>query len=311
MDHDQAAALRAMMSPAPRTPLRRTRVLAVASGKGGVGKTNLTVNLAIALAREGKRVVVLDGDLGLANVDVVLGIAPRYTLHDVVTGQRRLGEVLVQAPGGIWVIPGGSGLEELADLTEERRQHLIAQLAELDGRVDVLLVDTAAGVSREVSAFLEAAPEVLVVTTPEPTAITDAYALIKVAATAAARHGASPVFRLIVNQANDVGDATTVARKLRTVAKQFMDVELETLGYVPVDRSVGKATRAQVPLLLAYPSSPAALRIVDLARRLAPDAGRPAGARSTGPDGGSGIISFLKRMASAPAGAARARQGVP
>jgi flagellar biosynthesis protein FlhG len=278
--------------------------MAIASGKGGVGKTNITVNLAIALARDGKKVVVLDGDLGLANVDVLLGITSRYTLQQVVSGERRLGEVMVQAPGGIWVIPGGSGLEELADLTEEQRRNLVAQLAELDGRVDVLLIDTAAGVSREVSAFLEATPEVLVVTTPEPTAIADAYALVKVATNAAARHGSRPVFRLIVNQANDVGEAVGVSRKLQMVAKQFLDVELESLGYVPVDRSVGKATRGQVPLLLAYPSSPAALRIVELARRLTPG-------RSAVKESGSGIISLLKRMASSPAKVAGARQGVP
>src|SRR5438128_1314990 len=206
------------MRPAPRQPLRRTRVLAVASGKGGVGKTNLTVNLAIALAREGKRAVVLDGDLGLANVDVLLGIHPRYTLQHVMSGQRSLGEVMVAAPGGIWVVPGASGLEELADMSEEQRQYLIGALGELDGRVDVLLIDTAAGVSREVSAFLEAAPEVIVVTTPEPAAITDAYALIKVASAAS---DGGPTLRLVVNQANDVGEAVGVARKLQTVARQF------------------------------------------------------------------------------------------
>jgi flagellar biosynthesis protein FlhG len=284
---DQAAALREMMRPAPRQPLRQTRVIAVASGKGGVGKTNLTVNLGIALTREGKRAVVLDGDLGLANVDVLLGIHPRYTLEHVVSGQRTLGEVMVQAPGGIWVVPGASGLEELANLTEERRQHLVGALSELDGRVDVLLIDTAAGISREVSAFLEAAPEVIVVTTPEPTAITDAYALIKVASAAA---DTCPRFRLVVNQANDVGEALEVARKLQTVARQFLNVEVESLGYVPTDRSVPRSTRGQVPLLVAYPSSPAALRIADLARRLLSTPGLPSA-------GESSIMGFLRRMA--------------
>ena len=293
---DQAAALRELMRPAPRQPLRRTRVLAVASGKGGVGKTNLTVNLAIALAREGKRAVVLDGDLGLANVDVLLGIHPRYTLQHVMSGQRSLGEVMVPAPGGIWVVPGASGLEELADLSEEQRQSLISALTELDGRADVLLIDTAAGVSREVSAFLEAAPEVIVVTTPEPTAITDAYALIKVASSArqavapAAPASGGPRFRLVVNQANDVGEAVGVARKLQTVARQFLSVEIQSLGYVPSDRSVPRSTRGQVPLLVAYPSSPAALRVVDLARRLTAAAEQPAA-------GDAGVASFLRRMA--------------
>jgi flagellar biosynthesis protein FlhG len=289
---DQAAALRDLMRPTPRQPLRRTRVIAVASGKGGVGKTNLTVNLAIALARAGKRAVVLDGDLGLANVDVLLGIRPRYTLQHVVAGQRSLGEVLMPAPGGIWVVPGASGLEELADMSEEQRQCLISALAELDGRADVLLIDTAAGVSREVSAFLEAAPEVIVVTTPEPTAITDAYALIKVASSARrdAAPAGRPTFRLVVNQANDVGEAVGVARKVQTVARQFLNVEVESLGYIPSDRSVPRSTRGQVPLLVAYPSSPAALRVVDLARRLTAAAGEPAA-------GDAGVAGFLRRMA--------------
>jgi flagellar biosynthesis protein FlhG len=288
---DQAAALRELMRPSPRQPLRRTRVIAVASGKGGVGKTSLTVNLAIALAREGKRAVVLDGDLGLANVDVLLGVQPRYTLEHVVSGQRSLGEVMVSAPGGIWVVPGASGLEALADMSDEQRQYLISCLAELDGRVDVLLIDTAAGVSREVSAFLEAAPEVIVVTTPEPTAITDAYALIKVASSEERRErDGGPLFRLIVNQANDVGEAVGVARKLQAVARQFLNVELDSLGHVPADRSVPRSTRGQVPLLVAYPSSPAALRVVDLARRLTSAAAQPDA-------GDSSIGGFLRRMA--------------
>src|SRR5262249_9221190 len=157
-------------------------------------------------------------------------------------GQCALADVMVPAPGGIWVVPGASGLEELADLSEEQRQHLIGALGELDGRIDVLLIDTAAGVSREVSAFLEAAPEVIVVTTPEPTAITDAYALIKVAWAARRRGSADrPRFRLVVNQANDAGEAVEVARKLEVVARQFLSVELESLGHVPADRSVARA----------------------------------------------------------------------
>src|SRR5581483_2907151 len=181
---DQASELRRLMQPA-RTTGRdvssptRTRVLAVASGKGGVGKTNLTVNIGIALARDGKRVVVLDGDLGLANVDVLLGLTPKWTLQHVVAGECELVDALCRAPGGIWVIPGGSGVDQLANLSVEGRRRLVDSLASLDGQADVLLVDLAAGVSEDVSTLLAAAPEVLVVTTPEPTAITDAYALVK------------------------------------------------------------------------------------------------------------------------------------
>jgi flagellar biosynthesis protein FlhG len=264
---DQASELRRMMAPARPSALSatRTRVLAVASGKGGVGKTNLTINLAIALARDGKRVVVLDGDLGLANVDVLLGLVPRWTLQHVVSGERSLEEVICRAPGDFWVIPGGSGLEELASLSEERRRVLVESLAALDGQFDVLIIDVAAGVSDEVSSFLHAAPEILVVTTPEPTAITDAYAVVKLAS----QGGADTTFHLIVNQTDDGGEGSQVGRKIRAVARQFLGVELNMLGHVPSDMAVAKAVRGQVPLLVAYPHALASRRITEAARRLA------------------------------------------
>jgi flagellar biosynthesis protein FlhG len=298
---DQAAELRRIMAPArPSTrSATRTRVLAVASGKGGVGKTNLTINLAIALARDGKRVVVLDGDLGLANVDVLLGLVPRWTLQHVVSGERSLEEVICPAPGGIWVIPGGSGLEELANLSEERRGVLLDSLARLDGHFDVLLIDVAAGVSEEVSAFLHAAPEILVVTTPEPTAITDAYAVVKLA-----RQGEGDTkFHLVVNQTDDGGEGSQVARKIRTVARQFLGVELNMLGHVPTDTAIPKAVRGQVPLLVAYPNAVASRRIVELARRLTLGWSNVQETEST-------IISLLNRLAGAAASSVPAGFGV-
>lgn len=263
---DQATRLRHMMAPPrPAAAKVRTRVLAIASGKGGVGKTNLAVNLAIALARDGKQVAVLDADLGLANVDVLLGLVPRWTLQHVVSGERTIDEVLVRGPGGIWVIPGGSGLEELANLSEERRRALIDSLATLDGRFDVLLIDVAAGVSEGVSSFLRAAAEILVVTTPEPTAITDAYAVVKLAS----QGGGGTTLHLVVNQTDDGREGGQVGRKIQTVARQFLGVDLELLGHVPSDSAVPKAVRGQVPLLVAYPNALASRRIVELARRLA------------------------------------------
>lgn len=285
---DQAARLRQMMAPptAATPSTGRTRVVAVASGKGGVGKTNLTINLAIALARDGKRVAVLDGDLGLANVDVLLGLVPKWTLQHVVNGERTLDEVICRAPGDIWVIPGGSGLEELANLSGERRRILIGSLATLDGRFDVLLIDVAAGVSEEVSSFLRAAAELVVVTTPEPTAITDAYAVVKLAS----QLGTDTTFHLVVNQTDDAGEGAVVARKLKTVARQFLGAELDALGHVPTDPAVAKAVRGQVPLLVAYPNALASRRIVEVARRLALG-------WSNGAQNGSTIISLLNRLA--------------
>jgi flagellar biosynthesis protein FlhG len=298
---DQASALRQMMAPTRQSPrsAARTRVLAIASGKGGVGKTNLTINLAIALARVGKRVVVLDGDLGLANVDVLLGLVPKWTLQHVVSGERTLDEVICRAPGDIWVIPGGSGLQELANLSEERRATLIDSLATLDGRFDVLLIDVAAGVSEEVSAFLHAAPEILFVTTPEPTAITDAYAAIKLAS----QGPADTTYHLVVNQTDDGGEGAQVARKIRTVAKQFLGVELNMLGHVPTDTAIPRAVRGQVPLLVAYPNALASRRIVELARRLALGWSDVKESEST-------IISLLNRLAGASASGARLGAGV-
>jgi flagellar biosynthesis protein FlhG len=295
---DQAAALRELMSPPARPLAPRTRVIAVSSGKGGVGKTTLTVNLAISLAREGRKVVILDGDLGLANVDVMLGLVSGPTLQHVVAGERQLAEVLqpVARARGVWVIRGGSGLEELANLSDERRRHLIGSLAQLDGRADLLLIDTAAGISTEVSAFLAAAPELIVVTTPEPTAITDAYALIKVAARAS--RGAATM-RLVVNQANDVGEAREVARKIVMVAREFLNLDVALLGHVPHDPYVGRAIRRQLPIALSYPSSPAALAIARLGKQLT---GQVDESRSS-------IMGFLKRMAGLRAPAA-AGQGV-
>jgi flagellar biosynthesis protein FlhG len=300
---DQAAALRELMRPpAAAGRLARTRVIAVSSGKGGVGKTTLTVNLAIALAGRGRKAIVLDGDLGLANVAVTLGLAPRATLEHVIAGRRALADVLTPAPGGFWIIPGGSGLEELANLSDERRRHLIGSLAQLDGRADVLLIDTGAGISTEVSAFLAAAPELLVVTTPEPTAITDAYALIKVASRASPATGAGTI-RLVVNQVNDVGEAREVARKITLVAREFLSLDLELLGHVPADPYVGRAIRRQAPILLSYPSSPASLAIARLGDRLIGQASQVDG-------NGSSIMTFLRRMAGFTA-PATARQGVP
>ena len=278
-----------------RVSARRTRLIAIASGKGGVGKTNITINLAVTLARVGRKVVVLDGDLGLANVDVLLGITPKATLHNVVFGDATLSDVLTPAPGGFWIVPGASGLEDLANLNQEARLRLMGSLQELDGRADFLLIDTAAGISFEVSSFLLASPEVLLVTTPEPTAITDAYALLKVVLQAAERQReqgipTNPIFRLVVNQVNDVGEARAVANKISIVTREFLGIEVEMLGHIPADHSIGRAVRQQSPVTLAYPNAPSSLHFVELARRLCGD--NPAIRESE-----SGIMSFLKRMA--------------
>lgn len=265
---DQAEQLRALMArrngPAAPPVARQTRLVAVTSGKGGVGKTNLVVNLGVAWAERGRRVIILDGDFGLANVDLLLGLSPGATLADVLHGEKRLDEVVRLGPSGLGVIPGASGLAELADLAPERRAYLLAELARLDGWADVVLLDTAAGISASVSQLLLAAGDILLVTAPEPTALTDAYAVIKTVISA----GATARVRVVVNMAHSVREAQAASRRLVMVAQEFLGVAVEACGYLPYDVCVSQAVKRQVPVLLAYPRSEMAQRLIALSHRL-------------------------------------------
>jgi flagellar biosynthesis protein FlhG len=258
-------------------------VVAIASGKGGVGKTNLTANVAVALAGRGLRVCVLDADLGLANLDVVLGLSPTLSLRDVVRGEKRLEEILVDGPNGVRIIPAASGFEELTHLGSEAQLRVLAEVDELEGEFDVLLVDTAAGISANVLYFTAAAAETLIVITPEPTALTDAYALIKVLAM---RYGRRD-FLVVVNMAAGAADAEATFRRLSRVAERFLRVRLEYQGYVPYDDALPRAVRQQQPIVLSAPASPASLALEALAERIV---ARPA-ARPTG-----GVQFFFRRL---------------
>jgi flagellar biosynthesis protein FlhG len=240
------------------------RVVAVVSGKGGVGKTNVTANLAVALARQGRRVCVLDADLGLANLDVLLGLSPTLSLRHVLRGGRRLAEVIVEGPAGVRIIPAASGAEELTALAPADRLRLLDELETLDGSLDALLVDTAAGISTNVLYFSAAAADALIVITPEPTSLTDAYALMKVLA---ARYGRRE-FLVAVNMAAGSADAEAAYRRLARVAERFLRVRVEYQGYVPFDDAVPRAVRQQVPVVLAAPGAPASLALERLADRL-------------------------------------------
>ena len=265
------------------SPARAPHVIAIASGKGGVGKTNLTANLAVALASRGLRVCVLDADLGLANLDVLFGLSPTLSLRDVVRGERRLEDVVVDGPAGIRIIPAASGFEELTRLGSDEQLRLLAEIDGLEDSFDVLLVDTAAGISANVLYFTAAAADALVVITPEPTALTDAYALVKVLAT---RYGRRE-FLVAVNMAAGAADAEAAFRRLARVAERFLRVRLEYQGYVPYDDALPRAVRHQHPVVLGAPGSPASQALVALAGRLA---GRPPG-RPTG-----GVQFFFRRL---------------
>jgi flagellar biosynthesis protein FlhG len=260
---DQTATLR--QAVAVKAPGRIVRVVAVTSGKGGVGKTNVTANLAVALAHLGRRVMVLDADLGLGNLDVLLGLTPSFSLADVLSGQRRLREVLVPGPGGITVLPAGSGFQNLTALSDHQIRELQSEMDELQEQTDILLIDTGAGIGRNVTSFATMAQDIIVVAAPEPTSLTDAYALMKVLST---QYGERR-FRLLVSMTRSHTDGQDVYRKLSLVAERFLHISINFLGSIPFDPRLAEAVCQQRPLVELYPQSKAAQAFLSLAHDLA------------------------------------------
>jgi flagellar biosynthesis protein FlhG len=257
--------------PLARPPGKQARITAVTSGKGGVGKTFLSANLAAALARQGERVLVLDADLGLANLDVVLNLFPKVTLHDVFTGKNTLDQAIVPAPGGFHVLLAGSGMVEYSRLTPEVRDQLVGAVTQVRPRFDRILLDTGAGISDVVLYTVSLADEVLIVTTPEPTALTDAYATIKVLATTQGRRD----LRLVVNQVTRPGDGRTIRGQLQQVVDRYVSpgldspVKLEFVGEIATDKTVREAVTRRQLLLETFPGCAAAQGVVAVATRLA------------------------------------------
>ncbi len=242
----------------------RTRTIVVASGKGGVGKSTLTANLAIALGERGARVVLVDGDLAQANLDLLLGVHPRWDLGHVLAGERALEEVVVNAAPNVRLVPAASGVPELAELDDFRRESLLRSLSHLDAEADFLLVDTASGVSRQTVEFCRAAHDVFVMCTPEMPAFSDAYALIKLLQ----QRGLPRAPQLIVNFAAGADEAEETAHRIRLVARRFLRAEIGCLGVVPDDVHVPRSVRLQEPVLTAFPQSPAAAAIRQMAAKL-------------------------------------------
>ena len=257
-----------MTDNAPRR--RPSRITAVTSGKGGVGKTFVTANLAAALARQGRRVLVLDADLGLANLDVVLNLYPKITLHDVFKGEARLEEAILEAPGGFSVLLAGSGMVEYSRMTDVVRDQLQKVIADVAPKFDHVLLDTGAGISDVVLYTVSLAADVLVVATPEPTSLTDAYATIKVLANGQGRR----VFQLVVNQVRQPGEGRAVRQQLQQVIDRYVGpavgaaVRLDLVGEVPADNAVRDAVRRRELLLTTLPGTPASVAVVALASRL-------------------------------------------
>ena len=240
------------------------QVIAITSGKGGVGKTYVVVNLAIALQRAGKRVAVLDGDFGLANVDVQLGLTPQYHLGHVIEGVQTLRSIIVTGPEGIHIIPASSGIQELAIMGERRRQTILGQLNELLREYDFILIDTAAGISDNVIRMLNVSRRVVVVCAPEPTAIVDAYALIKVLM----RRDKGKEVLLLVNSVQGSGEAEEVHKQLSHVVERFLGCRLGYLGSIPRDTKVPESVRRQTPVLISYPKAMVSRNILKIAEAL-------------------------------------------
>lgn len=269
---DQASRLRQMVqreSAQEADSTGRAVSIAITGGKGGVGKTTVAANLAIALSMLGRRVVLLDADYALANIDVLLGFSPRFTIEHVLSGERSIGEIIVEGPGGIKVVPATSGMQDLAQLSPEQQNKLFNALQVMEKHFQHMLIDTAAGISDNVINILRSATEVLVITNPEPPAFVDSYALIKhlLSEQRDAR------VKLVVNSVRDEEEAMSVYERISTTLYRFQRVKIEYFGYVTEDDSVRKAVRRQRPFIIQYPNSPASRCISALARRLVSTSG--------------------------------------
>jgi flagellar biosynthesis protein FlhG len=246
------------------------KILAVTSGKGGVGKTNVVANLSVSLSELGKKIVVLDADFGLANIDVLLGLTPRYHLGHVLFGNKTLSEIMVQGPKGIRIIPASSGLQRMSELTLAQRNHLVESFANLDCDTDYFIIDTAAGISRNVIHFLLSAQEVIVVSAPEPTAIVDAYAVIKIIL---AEDHKKPI-QVLINSVEHAEDAHEVYCQINSVVKRFLNREIDYLGHIERDAHVAQAVRSQMVVTHRFPNAPASRCFRELARRVVQQEGR-------------------------------------
>lgn len=266
---DQAESLRNIIKKQESTFDKKVaRVITVTSGKGGVGKTSLSVNLAIQLQRLGKKVVIMDADFGLANIEIMLGIRPKYNLADLMFRGKSIHDIITYGPEGIGFISGGSGINEMANLTRDQVFQLIQKMNDLDQLADYIIVDTGAGIGDSVLEFVAASSEVLLVATPEPTSITDAYALLKSLNRNSSYKPGKTVVKMIANQVRDRKDADELFDKLGGVVNKFLNIDIEYMGAVPYDSNMQKAVMRQQPISMASPNSVAAKSVEQMARKL-------------------------------------------
>ena len=243
---------------------KMVRTIAIASGKGGVGKTNITASLAMALRKLNKKVMIFDADLGLSNIDVILNLVAKYNIDHLFKGEKKLKDLIIEGPNGVKVLPASSGIQELTSLDEFQRLRLIEEFEAYDDNIDYLLIDTSSGISSNVAFFCMAAQEIIIITTAEPTALTDAYALIKVLFTKyREKH-----FKILVNNIKDEKEAVQVYNSLSTAAERFLSISLDYIGFVPHDDMVPKAVCRQRAFLDIYPDSSAARSLTKITEKL-------------------------------------------
>lgn len=265
---DQAQHLRNIVKAQESNYIPQARVITVTSGKGGVGKSNLAVNLGIWFRNMGKRVIIFDADFGLANVEVLFGRVPKYNLSDVIYGEKKIRDIITEGPNGIGFVSGGSGIVSLNNLDELQVRHLIRSLSDLNELCDILIIDTGAGVGDTVLEFAVASPEVLLVTTPEPTSITDSYSLVKAMYKSPKFDRAHTKIRMVANKVNSAEEANNLYHKLNSVVGRFLQGQVDFLGMVPSDRSLEHAVIRQQIVSIAAPGAKSSKAFEQLAQKI-------------------------------------------
>ncbi|MGI6450297.1 MAG: MinD/ParA family protein [Desulfitobacteriia bacterium] len=283
--YDQASTLRRLAGERDSAFSRNMRVIAVSSGKGGVGKTSLVVNLALALTDYNYKVIILDGDLGLANVDVAFGITPRYNIRNLLSGEKRIEEIIYQVEKGIKILPGASGVTELANLDRGQLKNVLVNLGRLERMADILLIDTGAGLGHNVLNFICASDDCIVVLTPEPPSMTDAYGLLKSIHNQAKKIN----INVVINRVKSEGEAQQAFERLAYAARKFLGLPLNLLGWIYDDPLVGRSVMEQKPLGISYPQSNAYKCVQWIA-------GNVAGIYQQPPTQNGGIKGFLSTL---------------
>lgn len=265
---DQAEKLRNIIKSQNQRNVGKSRVITVTSGKGGVGKSNVAINLAIQFTRMGKKVIILDADFGLANIEVMFGVIPEYNLGDLIFKGKDIKEIINKGLEGVGFISGGSGIAKLVNLENEQIRRLVFKLSELETLADIIIIDTGAGISPSVLEFVAASPEVILVTTPEPTSVTDSYALLKALNIYGSFKKEETKIRVLANKVNNNNEAKNLYNKLNMVVSRFLNINLEYLGMIPQDSNISKAVMNQKPISTMYSNSPATKAFEGLAKTL-------------------------------------------